>query len=307
MTDLRRVDANLIVVLDAVLTERNLTRAGESVGMTQPAVSGSLTKLRQLLDDPLLVRSGRSFELTPKAQQLQPVVAKAMEQIHRTLALQPTFDPATSDRRFYIAGSDYALATMTGTLLSVLRDAAPGTSVAFSSLPMGGPIPDPVDLLRYDVMISVPNRGIPGKRMSLFSDRFVCIASADNPRLRDGRLSLADLTQLRYVRASFGPHIVTEVDYTLATAGITPQIAVDVVGFALVPFMVAGTSLVSFVPQRLAAQHATSLGLVIARTPVEPSLLIEAAHWHPARSNDPALKWLLDVLRTTAELVESDE
>lgn len=303
LADLRGIDVNLIVVLEAILTERNLTRAGEAVGITQPAVSGALAKLRRLLNDPLLVRSGRSFELTPRAQELQPIVAEALEQIGRTLTLQPTFDPSTSNRRFYIAGSDYALAIMTSPLLAVLREEAPSTSVEFGSLPIFT-VATPVDLLRHDVMIAAPNRGIPGKHVSLFSDTFVCIVSRNNPRLREGRLELSDLAELRHVHAGFGPERATGIDDALAMAGIIPKIAISLVGFTLVPFAVSGTSLVGFVPRRLAELYSDSLGLVIAETPLEPAVLVETAHWHPSKTNDPALTWLLDVLRKTSEIIE---
>jgi len=99
MDDLRGIDLNLLVVLDAILTERNLTRAGETIGMTQPAVSSAATKLRRMLDDPLLIRSGRTSELTERGAALQPIVRQAMEEIGRTLGVRPMFDPLTTTRR----------------------------------------------------------------------------------------------------------------------------------------------------------------------------------------------------------------
>ena len=126
MDDLRGIDINLVVVLDAVLTERSLTRAGESIGLTQPAVSGAVAKLRTIIGDQLLIRSGRTFELTDKARELQPVVREAVEEVGRTFNVRPAFDPATSDRQFRISASDYALSVMTAPLLAVLQEEAPG-------------------------------------------------------------------------------------------------------------------------------------------------------------------------------------
>lgn len=302
MTDLRSIDVNLVVVLDAILTERSLTRAGEAIGMTQPAVSGALSKLRTLIDDPLLVRNGRVFDLTPKAQELQPLVTEALKEIGRTFNLRPEFDPLTSERRFRLWASDYVLATVTGTLLGVLAEEAPGTSVEFGTLT--NTVITPVELLRTDVIVSSVNRGIPGKRQALFSDSFVCVMSKDHPRLAKGAITLSDLADLPFVRVDFGEEIVTNPDDALAAAGLEPDIAVTVPGFLSVPFMVQGTDMWGMVQSRVAEMYADQLGLVIVDTPVPKSTLVEAAFWHPSKTSDPALRWLVAILRKTAERVE---
>jgi DNA-binding transcriptional LysR family regulator len=302
MTDLKNIDVNLVVVLDAILSERSLTKAGEAIGMTQPAVSGALGKLRKLLDDPILVRSGRTFELTPKAQDLQPVIRDALKEVGRTFNLRPEFDPLTSDRRFRIWASDYVLATMTSTLLGILETEAPGTSVEFRPL-TSEPV-NPVDLLRTDVVISSTNRGIPGKRQALFSDSFVCLVSKDNPRLRRAGMALSDLADLPFVRVSFGDHIVTVADDALAAAGLEPRIAMTVPGFLTVPFMIEGTDMYGMVPSRVAELYAEQLGLAVVDTPIPHSTLVEAVFWHPSKTSDPALRWLVAILRKTAEMVE---
>ena len=153
MTDLRNVDLNLIVVLDAVLAERNLTRAGERIGMSQPTVSAAVGKLRRQLGDALLVRTGNTFELTPTAQRLQPAVERAMREIRRTLDVMPGFDPLTTTRTFYISGSDYTLVELTGPLQGLLRERAPHAHVSFDSLPMSEAV-SPTDLLRRDAIDS---------------------------------------------------------------------------------------------------------------------------------------------------------
>lgn len=307
MTDVRKLDLNLVVVLEALLAERNLTRAGERVGMTQPAVSGALSRLRELFDDPLLEREGRGFVLTPRAEELIPAVAECMASVQRTFDILPTFDPATSTRTFLVSASDYVLAEITSPLLSVLEREAPRTNVKFDGLPSEEMV-SPVDLLRRDVTIAGTGRGVPGKRASLFSDRFVCIVDAAHPALHDagggGALSLDALRRLRYVRSVFGPHVSTHVDDMLSAAGIVPRTALTVQGFMPVPFAVAGTDWVGWVPERTANRYAASLGLVVASTPIAPSVLVEAAHWHPSKSDDPALQWLVQQLRRAAELVE---
>jgi DNA-binding transcriptional LysR family regulator len=302
MIDLKDIDVNLIVVLDAILTERSLTKAGEAIGMTQPAVSGALGKLRKLLDDPLLVRNGRTFDLTPKARDLQPAIRDALKEVGRTFNLRPEFDPHTSDRRFRIWASDYVLAIMTSPLLGILEAEAPGTSVEFGAL-TSEPV-NPVDLLRTDVVISSANRGIPGKRQALFSDSFVCVVSKENRHLRRTGMTLGDLADLPFVRVSFGDHIVTVPDDALAAAGLEPHIAMTVPGFLTVPFMIEGTDMYGMVPSRLAELYADQLGLAVVDTPIPRSTLVEAVFWHPSKTNDPALRWLVSILRKTAERVE---
>ncbi|MFT3797382.1 LysR substrate-binding domain-containing protein [Microbacterium sp.] len=300
MDELRGIDLNLIVTLDAILTERNLTRAAEVLGTTQPTVSGAVARLRTLLDDPLLIRSGRTSELTEKAQALQPVVRAALSEIDRTLNVRPMFDPHRSDRQFRLSASDYALSVMTAPLLEVLGVEAPGVSVEFS--PQGAL--DPIDLLRDDVAIASASHGVPGKRRSLFSDTMVCIVRSGHPSLDDDGLGLDDLVTLPYVQVALADGIVMYADETLAEHGIAPRVARTVPGFLPVPFAVAGTDMFGFVPARLADLYAGELDLVVARIPVQLPVLVESVFWHPSRDDDPALRWLLTILRTVAERVE---
>ena len=303
MTELRKVDINLLLVLDAILTERNLTRAGDLVGMTQSSVSGALTRLRAQLDDPLLVREGREFRLTPKAEELVPVVRDAVNEVSRLLETTPTFDPLVSTRTFLISASDYLLSEITGPLLRLLETAAPHVNIEFDALP-ADTVVSPNDLLRRDVIISGTGRGVPGKRQSLFSDTFVCIVAADNPRLADGRLSIDDLREMQHVRSDFGEAVQTHVDDMLSSAGIAPKVALSVQGFLPVPHMVSGSPFVGHVPERLALRTAEQLDLVIAATDITGSTLIEAAHWHPSKNTDPAITWLVSMLREASVLVE---
>lgn len=301
MTDARKLDLNLLVVLDALLAEKNLTHAGERIGMTQPAVSSSLTKLRSLFDDPLLVRQGRGFTLTPRAEQLVPTVAECVSAVHRTFEVLPTFDPLTSTRTFIVSASDYFLAELTGPLLGLLRREAPHTRLQFTPLPIEEGV-TPIDLLRNDVIIAGTGRGVPGKRTSLFSDRFVCLVDASHPALQGDRLPFSALGAYPHVRSTFG--VATHVDDMLNEAGVIPRDIMTVQGFMSVPFALQGTDWLGWVPERTAHRYAKLLGLVMPHTAIEPAVLVEAAHWHPSKTSDPALQWLLQQLRVAAELVE---
>jgi DNA-binding transcriptional LysR family regulator len=298
MADLRGVDLNLLVILDAVLTERSLTRAAEAIGSTQPAVSAAMAKLRRLLDDPLLVRSGNGSVLTARAEAVAPVAREALAAVGRTLDARPAFDPRTSERQFLLTASDYALAVMTAPLLDLLKSEAPGISIEFSPLSVF----EPVDLLRVDVAVASAARGVPGKRLSLFSDSMTCVVREGHPHAEG--FTLADLEDVPYVQVALGDRIVTAVDEALHTAGVFPHIARTVPGFLAVPFMVADSDMYGFVPARLAALYERDLGIRSIATPLTLPILVEAAFWHPSRTDDPALSWLVSTLRRVAERVE---
>lgn len=300
----RKLDLNLLNVLYALLTECNLTYTAERLGVTQPAVSAALRRLRENYDDPLLMRTGRGFRLTRRAERLLPVIAHALAAAEHTFDVLPTtFDPATSTRTFHISASDYVLSEITAPLLGVIASEAPHVRIRFEGLLPTGDI-SPVELLRHDVTVAAGGRDIPGKHISLFSDRFVCIVDASNPALRNGRLSLSAIASLRHVRSEFGTHATTHVDDMLLAAGLTPRAAATVRGLLSVPFLVAGTPWIGWVPERTAQRWAGPLGLVVAETPIAPSVLIEAAHWHPSKTKDIPRQWLVEKLRRASEVVE---
>jgi DNA-binding transcriptional LysR family regulator len=302
VTGLGGIDLNLLVVLHALLEERNLTRAGERISMTQPAMSGALVRLRKHFGDDLLVRVARGYELTPFAGALLPRVRGALDSIERTLEVSPAFDPVVSQREFSIACSDYALTILIEPLLSLLRTTAPEVNVEFQPIPAETAEIEPF-LLRHDLLISALGVGVPGRRQTVFRDRFVCIADRDNPRLRDGALSIEDLERLPHARASFGPAITTPADRLLDELGITARIEVTCKGLLPLPFVVSGTSSIAFVPERLARRLDPALNVIVAEVPFEGAELVEGAHWHPSRGADPALRWLLGVMREVSERV----
>ena len=295
MAGTRGVDVNLLVALRALLQERNVTRAGLAINMSQPAMSAALARLRSHYGDELLQRTGRSYELSPLGEELLPQVTAALDAVAGALDPWARFDPTTSTRRFTVSGSDYALAVLVEPLLSVLSRQAPGVTVDFD------PVPTPgsdmlAQLMRRDVMIAALGYGLPGRRQMVFSDRFVCIVAAGNPRLRDGRLTREDLAGLPHV-ATFGGQGVTPADQVLMEAGIQPRIEVTVQGLLALPFAVSGTDLCAFVPERLLDRCPSTLDLAVAEVPLDDPELAEAAHWHPSRQSDPSVQWLREVLK----------
>jgi DNA-binding transcriptional LysR family regulator len=299
---LRGVDANLLLALHALLEERNLTRAGERMTMSQPAMSGALARLRKHFDDELLVRAGRGFELTPLAEGLRPVVTDAVEAAEALLGNQRDFDAATSTKRFTVSMSEYAMTVLAEPLTRVFAEQAPGCTVALDPLDVRR---DQVEtqLMRRDLVIAPLGFEFPGRTQPVFTDQLVCLVARDHPRLRDGALSLEDLMTM--------PHAVAE----FAAAGDRPRpleieveekglggrnVLVQVTSLLTLPFAVAGTDMCAFVPSRLARRCLDVLDLVIAEAPIDPVRITEAAHWHPRREKDPAGVWLRGLLHDVA-------
>src|SRR5580704_10407468 len=233
MSGLRGADLNLLVVLGALLEERNLTHAGERISMSQPAMSAALARLRKHFDDELLVRAGRGYVLTPLAERTLPLVQQAIRQAEVALEVPPDFDPPTSRRQISISISDYA---MTMLLAPLPRDAEENESY----------------LQRRDLLIGGAGLGIPGRRQVVFRDRFVCIADRANPCAARASITLDEVAAMRHAVVDFGRGTATPAERALLRLGIQPEKAVMVPGLLPLPFAVAGTPLIAFVPGRLA-------------------------------------------------------
>lgn len=305
---LRGVDANLLLALHAFLEERNLTHAGERMTMSQPAMSGALARLRKHFGDELLVRSGRGFELTPLAVQLRPAVAEAVLAAEALLGTHRDFDAAISTKRFTVSMSEYAMTVLAEPLIRVIAEQAPGCSLML----------DPVDvrrdqfetqLMRRDLIIGPLGFDFPGRTQPVFTDQLVCVVARDQPRLRDGALSLDDLRTMPHAVAEFAAAGDRKRPLELAVAekGIDGRpVLVQVTSLLTLPFAVTGTDMCAFVPSRLARRCLDVLDLVVARTPLGPVRITEAAHWHPRRERDPAVVWLRRLLYDVAVQVEDE-
>jgi DNA-binding transcriptional LysR family regulator len=303
----RSIDANLILALHALLEERNLTHAGNRLTVSQPAMSGALARLRRHFDDELLVRTGGDYELTPLATKLKPIVAEAVAGAEAVFGHDPGFDPRSARRTFSISLSEYAMTVLAAPLVRLLAAKAPHTNIELTPIPTNGD-DLALHLLRRDIILGPTGFGIPGRRQPVFSDRFVCVVSASNPRLKQGALSLTDLQEMPHAVARFGQgrSTFTPDEVALHQAGIERDVRVVVPSLHTLPTAVAGTDLCAFIPLRFTQRCAAMLDLVVAQTPVPLIALVEAAHWHPSRANDPALSWFRNVLHDVAVTVEDD-
>jgi len=269
------VDLNLLIILQALLEEGNVTRAG------------------------MLVRTGNGYALTPLARSLLPEVRESTRSIGSAFSPDSTRRPPPDGRAFTICLSDYSIAVLGRLLLRRVYDLAPEVSV--DVLPVATGLPDgDRGLLQYDLLIA--SRGFlgGGQPEEICRDRFVYVADAANPRLRDGRLSLADLAELPHAAAR-SPHPEADaVETALHRHGVRPDVVITAAGWLALPFLVAGTDLVAAVPERLARQLSAAGGITVIEPPFEAIELTEVAWWHPTHTTDPALTWLRTVVADVA-------
>jgi LysR family nod box-dependent transcriptional activator len=298
---LRRMDLNLVLPLDALLEERHVTRAAESIGIGQPAMSAALARLRRLFGDPLLVRNGRVHELTPMGQSLVEPVRAVLTGLEQLLATTPHFDPGTDERTFTVVASDYVTLVLLRPLLERLYDEAP--HVAVNVIPVSGATQ--VELERSQVDLVIMPRELAGPAMAhfpqrtLFTDRYVA-AVWNQHRDVGSTLDRDQLTRLRYVRYNATTSGPAFVDLQLARLGIEPNVALTTLSFTLVPWLLPGTSLFAFVHERLVNSTPVRGELRILEPPVPLLPIEETMYWHPVFHNDPAHHWLRERVTTLA-------
>lgn len=296
-------DLNLLLSLKVLLEEGNVTRAGRRLGLSQPAMSAALARLRRRFDDELLTRSGREYELTPFAVELLPEVQHALRLIGKALRVEEGFDPATSERTFRLAMSDYAIAVVHDPLVARVSELAIGVRLRIDHLGPDARSSERI-LLAYDALIAPLGFGFPGESRPLWRDRMVCLVDRSHPRLESGGLTLADLAALPHAVAAFGPGVVTPVDRIFGELGIDRRIQVRVAGWLPLPFVIEGTTLVAVVPERLARLHTRAGGpLVQVEPPFGPVPLREGYWFARARLADPAHQWLFARLDEIGEVL----
>ena len=285
-------DLNLLLSLKVLLEEGNVTRAGQRLELSQPAMSAALARLRRRFDDELLVRAGRDYELTPLARDLLPEVQHAVRLMSRALHLEDEFDPGASDRTFRLSMSDYAIAVVHEPLLRLIGAAAPGVRLEIEGLGPDIRSSDKV-LIDFDALIAPLGFGFPGESRPLWRDRMVLIADRDHPRLEDGGFSLEALAEMPHAVAGFGPGILTPADRAFGELGITRHVALQVHGFLPLPFVIAGTEMVAVVPEKLARIHLRDDGPVVMVEPPFGEVVLAEGYWFGHdRLSDPAHRWL---------------
>jgi DNA-binding transcriptional LysR family regulator len=302
---LGQVDLNLLVVLDAVLREKNVTRAAESLHLSQPATSTALARLRRVLGDELLYKNGRYLELTPRAESLIEPVREVLTTIEQAIVRPPTFDPTTDTRRFSVVSSDYVAVTLVRPLVSRLSGLA--TGLRLDAAPVGARYLDALQRDEVDIAVLpdaiVDEGSLPDvASMPVIVDRFVGAVWTGHPTAGD-RLT-AELLEgspyLEYVVEGRRSIVEEELD----TAGCTRRVAATSTGFVTMPFMLAGTDLVTVVPESLARRVAGAADIRVLEPEMPLRRLQQSAFWHARRNRDPGHVWLRDQLLAVARAAD---
>ena len=302
---LRNLDLNLLVTLDALLEEQNVTRAAGRLGLSQPAVSSALRRLRRHFDDELLARDGNRYQLTPLAEQLREPAAAALAGVQRVFGASPSFDPATDTREFTIIVSDYAATVLGDHLAAVAARRAPGVRLRLKAQSHFDVNHAPDSLRSVDGMVLPHGFLSEVPSTDLYSDDWVLVVSKDNQTVGDD-LTLEELARLPWVMAHHEPTAFTAFTPAarqLNMIGVEPVVQIVVESFLPVPFLVAGTPRVALLQRQLATRLADAAGVRVLACPWDVVPLVEAFWWHPSHRPDPGHAWLRETLLEAGGIV----
>jgi DNA-binding transcriptional LysR family regulator len=293
--DLNDLDLNLLNVFDAVLREKSVTRAGQRVGLSQPAMSNALARLRKLFGDPLFVRTPGGMNPTPCAQRLADPVRQALDLLALTLREQVGFDPATSNRTFRFHMSDISEVVFLPTLLERLKREAPGVRLEVAQYPVDR-IRESLETGKIDIALGfMPEVGGDIAQRRLFRDRYVCLAREDHPVIRES-LSAAQFRAVRHVliaSSGTGHEVVARM---LAEQGLGDNIALRVPHFMVLPMILARTDLVCTVPWQLAQAFRAAGRFRAHEVPLAIPEFDVRLLWHQRFEQDPGNRWLREQL-----------
>ncbi|MEX5509517.1 LysR substrate-binding domain-containing protein [Pseudomonas paralactis] len=294
MNDLRRIDLNLLVVLDALLSEQHVTRAAERLHLSQPAVSHALARLRDMLGDPLLVRQGGALVPTARALELAAPLAQALGQVQALLAPN-RFDPASAKRRFRVAMSDYSAAILLPGLVRILRNEAPGIDLQIIQASREGMV-DGVLNGDLDLAAGVfPDMPAELRTTALFEEHYTCLV--DRHSLAPGGvLDLPTYLSRPHVLLEMRGSGTPEIERALSAIRERRHVAISLPHCGVAPQLIKGTDLILTVSSRglLNIDHQQ---LLTVPPPFHiPSFAFELA-WHMRRGGDAGLQWLIARVR----------
>lgn len=296
---LSRLDLNLLVSLDALLTERSVTRAAERLHLSQPALSASLARLRTHFADPILARRGNQYELTPLGLRLVEQTASALEMARRVFESQTDWEPSTSTREFAIYGSDYAFATVGRAVSLLAAERAP--HVRFRFMLHTPTIIDDIEtrLRPVDGML-IPHGFINGMEyVDLWRDQWVILASDTNRAADDG--VTADLIATSpWVFTYQSRTAFTSASRQLQQLGFEPRVTAVVESFLSLPPFIAGTDRLGLVQAGLAPIAERMGGIRVFEPPFDATPITNALWWHPAHNHDPEHIWLRAIMQEAA-------
>ena len=304
---MHRANLRPLRVLLVLLAERSVSRAAERLGISQPAASHALARLRALYQDPLLLRSRSGMIPTPRAMELEKSARRLFEEYEALTKPAAAFDPSVSARTFVLTAPEYAEHVLMAPLLRHLRAAAPNIRIEVHP-------PEPARSLELlergevDLRIAWLPKPLPSLRsMQLFQDRMVCIADRGHPRIR-GSLTLEQFFTLPHVRTSVGMSRTTTgrvIDEAVQRHGRKLDRFFLLQNFLTVPHALVGTDAIATLPRTLAVAFAAQHPLQVLEPPLKLPRIRYAAYWHERNQRDEAHKWLRAAVLRAASSVES--
>lgn len=290
-SDVLLADLNLLKLLQALIEERSVTRAGARIGLSQPAASRGLARLRHLLDDRLVVRSSSGLTLTPRAEMLAAPVRDVLGRMKDILA-PVSFDPSCATGRVSIAANDRIGMMLAPALVAQLTDAAPSLQLDLpqSSGDNVGQVTNGSVDLAMGVFDELPASLF---RRVLFKEDYVCVVRRDHPAVIQG-LTPIDFAAIPHVTVQISGMGESAVDTALASAGLNRRIAARVPHFVTAVAIVADSDLVISLPERLARRFATTWPVSCVPMPIPIAAVATTMIWHERRQDDPLHQWLRD-------------
>lgn len=299
---LNGLDLNLLIALNELLTEKNVSRAGQRLFLSQSAMSGALARLREFFGDDLLVVVGRKMALTPLAERLAEPVREALIHIESTIVSPPQFDPSTSNRKFSLLVSDYVTSVLMQPLIERLSSLAPGIGLVLCSQESGSP----TDMLangQVDLLI-IPSQYVATEHPStrLFDEDYVCVTWQGSRKIK--KMTLQAYTDAEHVATHFSGGRNPAFDtWILERHGIKRKVGVVSPWLVYPTRLVIGTHRIATVHRRLALSDAKHLPIKLWEPPMTIPHLTEAMQWHRVRGQDPAITWLRLVISEVAAAI----
>jgi LysR family transcriptional regulator, nod-box dependent transcriptional activator len=295
------LDLNLLVALDVLLAQKNISQAADSVNLSQSGMSGALARLREYFQDDLLVLVGRNLILTPLAESLVIPVREVLMSIDSTIVTRPTFDPATDERTYRILVSELTMLLLIPAVVRRLAQDAPHIKIEL--LAQHAP-QEMLERGEADLML-IPEQFLAPEHPSrkLYEESYECVVWSENTRFGD-TISFEEYIEAGHVTVQHGAHHAPAFDgWFLNQYGVSRKAEVVTSNLTFPPLLVVGTQRIATVHRRLATRVADYLPIRILTPPINIPPLQQMLQWHKNRSSDPGLMWMCEVLAEEASKV----
>lgn len=299
--NLQSLDLHHLGILHLLLHDCSVTRVAEKSGQAQPAISRTLRRLREVLDDPLLVRSGSKLVLTERAAELRAPLAEILAQVARMEA-RTAFDPAVAEREFHIASADCLPPDLLPRIIAAVTRAGPRIRIRMRQIDPAFNVEEALENGSIDLVVNNSPKPREDLRIGpLFTDEVVCLMRAGHPLAGERRIALARYLTLQHLAPH--PSSIRElgpVDGELAKTGYRRAITATVPEFNMVPYVLERTDLVFTTGRRFAEHYAARMPLAVVRAPAEFPAMRFYQLWHELNHGSSSNRWLREQVKAAA-------